>query len=437
MVTTPTEAPDAADARVEPPGQVTDTVHPITWFARRAGQVLDGLADVPTWSMTTGEQGEAVLLLHRLQARTAELELRVLAQADRSDVAAETAARSTAAWLAHETTQDPAVAHRQVRLAQALDERYVVTQRALAKGRIGLAHAQVVVRALDALPGWCDEVLRDRAEQTLLEQAQTLTPAQLAVAGRHVAHVLDPQAADRHLGEQLAREEAAAARSCSLQLHDNGDGSVTGKFKVPALHAAMLTKALQALDNPALDRDPTAERTRRPRPERRGAAFCQLLERMPADRLPQHGGVSATVVVLIDHEALMSGIGTAGLDTGLRISAGEARRLACTAGIIPVVWQRVLGGASVVLDVGRKRRFHDGYQRIALAIQSGGTCTATGCGLPASMCHAHHDIPFGRGGPTDVEHGRLLCGHHHRRAHSPAYTITRHPSGEVSFHRRT
>jgi hypothetical protein len=105
--------------------------------------------------------------------------------------------------------------------------------------------------------------------------------------------------------------------------------------------------------------------------------------------------------------------------------------------VIPVVWQRVLGGPSVVLDMGRRRRFHDGYQRIALAIQAGGSCTATGCDLPASMCHAHHDIPFSRGGPTDVEHGRLLCGHHHRKAHSPSYAVTRHPSGEISFHRRT
>jgi hypothetical protein len=297
-----------------------------------------------------------------------------------------------------------------------------------------------------------------------VEQALELTPSQLAVAGRHVAHVLDPATADEHLGEQLAREEAAAERSCSLQLHDNGDGSVTGRFKVPALHAAMLSKALQAIENPARNGDQAGgataqgatapgqgassgadatggqgpeQRVRASRPERRGAAFCELLERMPADRLPQHGGVSATVVVLIDYDTLLSGVGTAHLDTGLNISAGEARRISCTAGIIPVVWRQVLGGPSVVLDVGRRRRFHDSYQRVALAVQAGGTCTAVGCDLPASMCHAHHDIPFNAGGPTDVAHGRLLCGHHHRTAHSPAYTTTRESTGQVSFHRRT
>ena len=39
------------------------------------------------------------------------------------------------------------------------------------------------------------------------------------------------------------------------------------------------------------------------------------------------------------------------LDTGGRISATEARRLACSAGIVPMV----LGGRGQVLDVGRRR----------------------------------------------------------------------------------
>ena len=52
-------------------------------------------------------------------------------------------------------------------------------------------------------------------------------------------------------------------------------------------------------------------------------------------------------------EQLLADLDHAGvctLDTGGRITAAEARRLACTAGIIPVV----LGGKSQVLDVGRK-----------------------------------------------------------------------------------
>ena len=92
------------------------------------------------------------------------------------------------------------------------------------------------------------------------------------------------------------------------------------------------------------------------------------------------------------------------LDTGERISPGQARRLACEAGLIPVV----LDGASEVLDVGRKARFHTTPMRIALTIRDGG-CTTTGCDWPPGLCHVHHDLPWAHGGGTSVKDGRLLC----------------------------
>ena len=53
------------------------------------------------------------------------------------------------------------------------------------------------------------------------------------------------------------------------------------------------------------------------------------------------------------------------------------------------------------------------------------------------MCHAHHDVPFSKGGPTSVANGRLLCGHHHRRTHDPDYWHETLPNGQVRYHRRT
>ncbi|WP_442939970.1 DUF222 domain-containing protein [Nocardioides sp. B-3] len=128
----------------------------------------------------------------------------------------------------------------------------------------------------------------------------------------------------------------------------------------------------------------------------------------------------------------MGGPAAASLDTGGRISAGQARRLACEAGIIPAV----LGGASEVLDLGRTRRFHTKAQRVAIAHRDGG-CTAEGCDLPPAACHVHHDQPWSRGGPTDTTTGRLLCHRHHRVIHDDRYETTRLSNGKVSFHRRT
>jgi hypothetical protein len=147
--------------------------------------------------------------------------------------------------------------------------------------------------------------------------------------------------------------------------------------------------------------------------------------------------VSATVVVLLDYDKLLSGLGAARLDTGEPISAALARRLACEAGVIPAIYRTVLGGPSVVLDMGRRRRYHTEHQRIALGIQQGG-CTAEGCDRPPGWCHAHHDtVSWAAGGGTSVERGRLLCGFHHRRAHDPTYETHLAPGGEVRFRRRT
>ena len=134
----------------------------------------------------------------------------------------------------------------------------------------------------------------------------------------------------------------------------------------------------------------------------------------------------------LDLDALLSGAGAATLTTGHRISVGEARRLACGAGLVPAV----LGGRSEVLDLGRSRRFFTASQRRALEVRDGG-CTAEGCGLPPSVCHAHHDDPWSRGGATDLTLGRLLCPRHHRLAHARGYEMRRLGDRQVAFHRRT
>lgn len=410
--------------------------HPVVELAAGMRARLDELVEVSAWSMTPGEQRAVLVELARVRAQLDGLWLRVLAAADANDVAAETAATSTAAWLATAPRRTRSAAHAEVRLAQALSgEQHGATLQALSGGRIDLDQARVVVRSVDRLPAGVDAAERELAEKHLVYLADEHDAAALQVLGRRVLEVLDPAAAEREDGRRLAAEEAAAARTTWLQLCDNGDGSHGGRFRIPTLHAAMLTAALQAFGNPHRPDQPRPAR-QCSRPERLGAAFCELLERLPADRLPTTGGVSATVVVTLDHDRLLSGLGAAQLDTGHEISAGEARRLACEAGIVPVVYRRVLGGPSVVLDLGRRSRLHTEAQRLALAIRDGG-CAAEGCDRPPGWCHAHHDQPWSAGGHTSLDNGRLLCGHHHRRAHDPRYALTHLPTGKVAFHRRT
>src|SRR6476659_3104410 len=99
-------------------------------------------------------------------------------------------------------------------------------------------------------------------------------------------------------------------------------------------------------------------------PQGMGHAFCEYVTRYALPALPQAGGVDTTLVVTMTTETLREHQPSA-LETGQQVTASYARMLACEAGIIPVV----LGGKSVVLDQGRKARFHTEPQRIALNVR--------------------------------------------------------------------
>ncbi len=398
-------------------------------------RTLDAVTDAPAWSMTTTEQAGALVELSRAQAQVAELRLRVLAAADHADLAKTDAATSTGAWLAHHTRQDRPRAHADVKLAQALDTGFAATRAALAQGRVDQAQARVIVHAVRDLP--TDVTLGDRAraEQHLLELAADWDAAHLKGFGRKLLEVIAPDEAERRLGEKLAKQEREAARKTYLTLRDNGDGTSTGRFKIPTLHAQMLTKALHALTAPHRPGAPARtapDGTKIAHPDLLGHGLCELIERYPANKLPKAGGLNATVVVTMTLEQLLDGLGAAGLDTGGEISAAQARRLACEAGLIPAV----LGGKSQVLDLARKTRLHTESQRIAIGIRDK-KCTALGCDRPPGWCHVHHPKPWSKGGRTSVHNGALLCPYHHHRAHDPAYDTTRLANGTYTFTRRT
>jgi hypothetical protein len=332
------------------------TAHPISGFAARLHTALDGLSEAAAWSMTPAEQRDALVELARGQARMEELRLRVLAAADRGDIAADSAATSTGAWLAHATRQPRGQAHLDVTVALALDEGLGATRDALAAGAVDGAQARVIVTAVrnlsrqapDAVAA--DPSIPQRVEKHLVELATRYDAVELKRLGRHVLEVIDPDVADRALGTKLEAEEAAAARSTFLEMFDNGDGTRSGRFKLPTLSAAMLLRALEAFTNPN-HRRPLGQAGAE-RPELLGQAFSELLERLDPTWLPASGGASATVVVMVDYDRLLSGLGTARLGTGEQISAGLARRLACQAGVIPAVVRRLVDGRSVVRPRG-------------------------------------------------------------------------------------
>jgi len=331
-----------------------------------------------------------------------------------------------------------AEAHRLTKLAGRLGAAHEPIRAALASGEVLADQAAVIVDAVDALPtDLADaEVVAD-AEAALLEYAADHDATALRVLGRRILDVVAPEVGEAHEARILEAEGAKARAAASFSMADDGHGTCHGRFAIPSLHGAILHKHLLALAAPKHKADqakwgePVATRDL-PTRHRMGQAFCDYIETRREDTVPHAGGVPATIVVTMSLESLLGGLAAATLDTGGRISAGEARRLACQAGIIPAV----LGGPSQVLDLGRKCRFHTEPQRIALALRDSG-CTAEGCDWPPGMCHAHHDVPWHQGGHTDVKTGRLLCPRHHTLTHDPGYATNPTAHGKLRFIKRT
>ena len=171
-----------------------------------------------------------------------------------------------------------------------------------------------------------DEVARfaGAPEATLGAPDARMSPAELSRAGTYFdipASTVRAALTRAVAAGDLRREEGDAYAAARLTLHDNADGTTTGRFVIPALHAALLRKLLDTLTtprrahlgaaaaqhgNPGFD-DPDRDA------KRKGAALCEILEHLPTDRLSRGG---ATLLVTIDLDRLRGALGAARLETG-------------------------------------------------------------------------------------------------------------------------
>jgi hypothetical protein len=394
---------------------------------------LDRLAGEVSGVLDPASCERALAASERASRRLAGIRLRVLAAADRARVAQGAGFTGTEAWAARRTTSTRTSAAKDVALAAELGEGrgHDVTALALDAGLVSPDHAAVIVAAANQLPEGVTPEQQAAVEDTLVGDAQRLDPAQLRRRARRVLEEVepDPDIVDAVENEHVHTEEEAARDASSFSLHDNDDGTTTGHFTVPTYSAAFLRKILEAMTAPRrMPGDPTGATPIDWR-HRRGLAFAELLEHLPTDHL--HPKTAATVVVTLEAKVLRDALKVAGLDTGDTITAGEARRLACNAGLIPAV----LGTRSVALDLGRENRLFTEAQRVAAGLHHD-TCAAEGCQRPYAWCELHHRQPWSHGGQTDLRDAVPLCGWHHQRIHDHHYLHTYQPDGSIIFRRR-
>lgn len=406
--------------------------HPLLAAVAGISEDLDKAATFNPTFLPGGVKATAIRELATIVTRAQGLLLSVMAAS--GDVAAEHGAQSVGAWYANATRHDHRPAIGLDHLARSLDTDYPHLHDSVLTGRVNLDQAAVVVHALEDLPADLAADIRERAELHLIDLADHWAPTPLRRLARKVLDVVAPEVNEEHERRALEREEQIAAEHTRLSLTPLGDGTTRIAGRIADATADRLRTYLEAFASPR--RTATeADGERIPAPRLLGLALTDLLEALPAHVLPAHGGTATTVTVHLDLDQLKGSLdkaGVAALDTGEPITASQARRLACHAGLLPVV----LGGASEVLDLGRTKRLHTAAQRKAIRLQHQ-HCQADGCTVPAAWCETHHPHSWADGGKTDLDNAALLCSHHHHRAHDTRYLTQLMPNGDHRFTRRT
>jgi len=209
-------------------------------------------------------------------------------------------------------------------------------------------------------------------------------------------------------------EQDSRRRFVNLSPAREDAGIFRYELTVDAEGRAVLEAAIGPLSAPAPG--PDGEHDVRPVGRRRGESLIEVCRRATAAGGLVPAATKAAVYVTMTLQDLKNTSGAGcilgSVDSGALLGPETVRKLACDAGIIPVV----LGGPSEVLDVGRTQRLFTAGQVKALWLRDK-QCTFPGCDAPSHWCDAHHLRHWVDGGPTDLGNAALLCGRHHTVVH--------------------
>lgn len=369
------------------------------------------LLDAATWGSAEAVDGvlaDVLAVLDQHRDRLSGLRLRLLHEAR---VCGAVSTLDQAGASPRTTTGQ---ARATARLAEEVTTRFPLIGQALAEGALSQQQAEAIVCGLKHLPGAVSGAEVAACQGEVLDYAQELGPRELRILASRLAELLDPDGAEQAEAARLAREEQRAQIDRFVRLQPNHHGGVRLSGLLPVAEAGLLQAQLDALQPSSASYEGRAVTC----DQRRADALVRLCHLAAgAEDMPAHGGgrpvvqVTMSLAQLQHASAGTTDLGQAELIGPMpgQVSAGQARRLACDAQVIPVV----LGGASEPLDVGRASRFVTQPIRVALTLRDLG-CAFPHCQAPPAACEAHHITPWWDGGATALTNLVLLCPYHHR-----------------------
>jgi hypothetical protein len=414
-----------------------DTTHglagggrPVLSAARRARESLGGARPERLWALSDAEVQSAMTTLGQLHGCVEAQLAAVMGEARSRGLGvgqgwgAQDWARMSAPGLGARLLADldtvagaadePRLAHVRQAVADGADPE--------ATDALPVGKAAMLVRFHQGVRGLADPSLLADATRELVRGARGhdgMAEKVLAIAVRRTADLMRP--------DRLVEREAEVRRAHRSLVKGKGP---MGMWRYTLLldeeGAAIVDCAVDALAAPQTDPE-TGERDPRTPGARRADALIELVRRAVSapDGVPRQAKTSLVVTIALT--ALRQGCRGAGLTLGGEsLSIETVRRLACDAEVVPAV----LGSQGEVLEQGRSERLFNRAQIRHLWLRDG-HCTFPGCTKPATWCDAHHLVHWADGGPTDTDHGALLCQAHHTVVHTNRHAgrVVDGPSG--------
>lgn len=368
----------------------------------------------------TQQNRDLVLLLRlgeQIQAAAAAVIASVIREAEVRGMAAGDGQPSTAAWLAKLLKLTPGEAKARVRAAGLLAGKASATAQAMLDGKLNAAQGRAVADALGKISDRASADEFAQAEKLFGREGRALNAQQIGRAGNRLRDIFDPDGKEPR--------EDRAWRSREFTIRDRGDGThkLTGTLTDEG--AAILKAALDPLAAPRPAQDGTPD-PRTPGQRTADALIELATSSLQFGDLPQRHGTPPHLHVTVAVQTLHGDTGYphARTATGEALSIEVIRRIACDAGITPIVTDTL----GVPLAVGRESRSWTPAIWAALVARDLG-CVFPGCTRPAGWCRGHHIKHWIDGGETSLSNGALLCGWHHNVVHHQGWVIRLGPDG--------
>ncbi|WP_433242246.1 DUF222 domain-containing protein [Actinomadura nitritigenes] len=366
--------------------------------AASTAELVDALSVIATELAKRDVPESAAACLELTETLAAATDLQESAMAGfigRVDAAGEQARwgyPSPKAWLRSRLGMRDNRAKDRLALARQRHRLPQVAQR-LAAGELSFGYATTIADSVTRL----DDIDCAQAETLLLEMAdEGFSAGKVAAFGSRIRDVI----AERDGTEDAPDEDTRRGYAKSwLTTTRSLDGGRYVKGWLNPEDAAIWDGILAPLAKPAGPDD------RRDLGERTAAALSGVLS----------GGHKATkVTVICDLDTLTGGNAPARLIDGTPIPAEQARRIALSAGVAPLL----LGKGNTPLYLGWRERFASPAQRQVLEALYP-SCAVRGCEVPGTLCEVDHVRGWALGrSPTDIDQLTLTCGWHNRFKHS-------------------